>query len=78
MPYLKDSAIIVLQTTEDGYVASAYTFDQVPPPIGVDIFGTIEGRGGDKIIDRRWHISTSKTDLKNKLNSFVDNIFDTP
>ena len=75
MAYAKDSAIIILQATEDGYVASYYQWDQSPPPITGNWRNSIENTL-PAVIGRQDRISADKANLKTEIGQFVDNFFD--
>ena len=77
MAYAKDSAVVILKATEDGYVASYYHWDESPPP--VRSWGAITNAldtTGPPLITRQDRISADKADLKTELGQFVDLFFD--
>ena len=69
-PYAKDSAIVILRASENGYTASLYLWHQNPPPFPVHQLGN----AGSPV--RLEVIAADKAALKTQLATLVDNIFD--
>jgi hypothetical protein len=69
--YEKDSAILTLRTTENGYMVEVTQWDVSPPPEN----GTF-GNTNPAPTLRRDYIAVDKADLKLKLAAYVDNLFD--
>ena len=76
MAYLKDSAILILRATEDGYFVSAFQWNQSPPPIGTELALAIEARADVQPAFRQDRTSVTKTELKTELAAFIDQVFD--
>lgn len=80
--YQKDSAYIILETGEDGYVATYILFDDISPPESkgqlLKLIDSANNAGkfpANKLVIQK-RISADKTNLKTEINSFVDTIFD--
>lgn len=72
MAYAKDSAVIVLYETEDGYVAKYYLWDNMsPPPVNTLALDNAVPEPDN----RQDRISATKAELKTELEAFVDNFF---
>jgi hypothetical protein len=69
----KDSSIIILRATDDGYFASVYQWDQSPPPVNIGNRLDLTNPAASVRTDR---VATDKTELKNEINAYIDTLFD--
>ncbi len=78
-PLVKDSAIIELLATDDGYFMRVWKWDQTPPPIGdltLGSFPALLDYTDPEPTFRTDRVSTTKTELKSEVNQFIDGPFD--
>ena len=73
MAYLKDSAILVIKATENGYVIELAQWGQSPPPIAYRDLERDSNPGPTVRVD---YNADNKVDLKAKLALWVDSLFD--
>ncbi len=75
-PLQKDSAIIELLATEDGYFVRAWMWDQTPPPVFSQAFPAVLDTTNPEPTFRTDRVSVTKTELKAELGAFIDSVFD--
>lgn len=76
MAYEKDSAIILIQTGEDGYFVRYFIWNESPPPLKLELATAIEFRAEREPAIRQDRVSEDKTNLKTELSALIDNYFD--
>jgi hypothetical protein len=71
IPYQKDSAIIMIRTTENGYTIELAQWDINPPPKDL-LYGNTDPAATLK----RMYNADDKAELKTLFASWLDNLFD--